>query len=290
MAAGTGVDATMYGKHTVWESALFVQNEAELSTRARLTVGVRFDTHDTDVTDDRAVISPRAALVYMAADGLTFRLLGGRGFRAPSVAERFVSTTTSGFQVVPNLQLDPETAWSGELGGSWRPIPVLWIETSVFRSRFQSMIEPLIRPDGNIQFRNVTRARLSGTELAVRGSLPSGRMRFGWSYLWLTAKNLDTGEPLDYRRPKRGTLTAELVGDHWMMGIDWLYGARVERVGVYPYDRRVPLRRLDARFGIEALGARLTLHGRNLTEYAYTDIERNLSAPREWVISLERSW
>lgn len=290
MVAATGVEATIYGKHGVWEGALFAQNEAELGPRSRLTVGVRVDAHDTDVTGTRAVVSPRVALVVEPVAGVTLRLLGGRGFRAPSVAERFVSTTTSGFRVVPNLRLDPETAWSGEVGGSWRPLPLLWIESALFRSRFESMIEPALQADGNIQFRNLTRARLAGAELAVRGTLPSGRLRFGWSYLWLAAENLDSGEPLDYRRPKRGTATVELLGGRWTLAADWLYGATVDRVGVYPYDRRVPLRRLDARLAVEALGARWIVHGRNLTEYAYTEIERNLSPPREWVISVERSW
>jgi len=76
----------------------------------------------------------------------------------------------------------------------------------------------------------------------------------------------------------------------WRLSADLLYGDRIERVGIYAYDRRVPLRRLDGRLALEALGAVWTLHGRNLTEYAYTEIERNLSPPREWVISVERHW
>jgi hypothetical protein len=61
-------------------------------------------------------------------------------------------------------------------------------------------------------------------------------------------------------------------------------------VQLYPYDRRVPQRRLDGRLALSAAGLRLVIQGNNLTRYAYTDIERNLSAPREWLVTLERSW
>ncbi len=68
------------------------------------------------------------------------------------------------------------------------------------------------------------------------------------------------------------------------------YGHRIDRVGIYVYDRRVPLRRLDGRITLTVLGANWTLLGRNLTEFAYTEIERNLSPPREWMLSVTRSW
>ena len=64
----------------------------------------------------------------------------------------------------------------------------------------------------------------------------------------------------------------------------------MDAVTVYPFERRNALWRVDARISARALGMRWTLQSRNLTRYAYTVIERNLSAPREWMVSVERTW
>ena len=109
------------------------------------------------------------------------------------------------------------------------------------------------------------------------------------SYMWLSARD-DDGVPLAYRRPRRGTITVEFVGGGWSLASDLLYGAAVSRTALYPYDRRIPMYRIDGRLTVAVFDFRLIVHGRNLTEYSYTDIERNLSPPREWVLSLERSW
>src|SRR5207302_571173 len=46
----------------------------------------------------------------------TWRASAGRGFRAPTLAERYVTTRAFGFEVIPNPDLDPEAARSFELG------------------------------------------------------------------------------------------------------------------------------------------------------------------------------
>jgi len=201
----------------------------------------------------------------------------------------YSALATSGYRVVPNLELEPETVWGGEIGGSWTPLPVLRIEASIFHNRYSSMIEGVARQDGNLQFQNVNSAILRGVELGVLASIPAGWLRGGFSYLWLSAED-DAGVPLAYRRPRSGSLTVEVVGGWWSLAADCLYGAAVMRTAIYQYERRIPMYRLDGRLTIEFLGQRLIVQGRNLTEYSWTDIERNLTPPREWVISLERSW
>src|SRR5258708_33891595 len=66
-----------------------------------------------------AVVSPRVGLLVPAGEG-TWRLSAGRGFRAPPLAERYVTTTAFGIPVVPNPALRPEKAWAFE-GGPARP-------------------------------------------------------------------------------------------------------------------------------------------------------------------------
>jgi hypothetical protein len=82
----------------------------------------------------------------------------------------------------------------------------------------------------------------------------------------------------------------EVLGGWWSLAADLLYGATVDRTAMYEYDRRIPFYRMDTRFSVRLTGMRIIVQVRNLTEYAYTDIERNLSPPREWLMSLEWSW
>src|SRR2546426_8299598 len=64
-----------------------------------------------------SVLSPRVGAVLPTRAG-TWRASIGAGFRAPSLAELFVSTSAFGYQVIPNPDLQHETAWSFELGKS----------------------------------------------------------------------------------------------------------------------------------------------------------------------------
>ncbi len=291
MAALIDVEAEMYGARSVREGAVFLQHERRLAGKLRLSAGTRLDYHQAAGLARHLVVSPRLALIADPAPDLVLRLAVGRGFRAPSVAETFVHTATSGFQVVPNTGLEPETAWTLESGAVWNPLPFLGVEVNLFTGRWSSMIEPVLRPvDGDIQFQNLRRARLQGAELALQGAAPGGWLRGGWSHTWLSARDLEDDQPLAYRRPRQGTVTVEVTGGFWTLGADWRYGATVDRVQLYPYDRRVPQRRLDGRLALSVAGLRLVIQGNNLTQYAYTDIERNLSAPREWLVTLERSW
>ena len=290
MIAATGVDAAIYGNHRVWEGALYVQDEGEITGTLRISAGGRLDVHTTDVTETRVVFSPKAALVHSPAESLILRLAAGRGFRAPSVAEMFASVSTSGFTVIPNLELEPETVWSGEVGGTWMPAAIVRVEGSVFTNLYYSMIEGVRRPGGDIQFDNLHRARLQGAEAGIQAVHPSGWLRGAATCLWLSARDLDDGRRLAYRRPRRAALTLEVVGGGWSLAADLLYGATVSRTAVYEYERRNPFYRVDGRFSADLMGARVIIQARNLTEYAYTDIERNLSPPREWLVSLEWSW
>src|SRR5207302_10054523 len=60
-------------------------------------------------------VSPRVGVVWPTRLG-TWRGSIGHGFRAPSLAERFVSTVAFGIRVVPDSTLVSETAWAFELG------------------------------------------------------------------------------------------------------------------------------------------------------------------------------
>jgi len=87
---------------------LFAQDEWQFSDNWQLVTGVRYD----DYSDFGDTVNPRAALIWATTDSITTKLLYGRAFRAPSIAELFV---TSNPVVLGNPELGPETIDTYEL-------------------------------------------------------------------------------------------------------------------------------------------------------------------------------
>ena len=92
--ARSDVTSDIFGNHSQTELAAYGESERGLGP-ARLTAGARIDYLAVDGGSLTAVLSPRVGGVLPTARG-AWRASIGRGFRAPSLAERFVSTTVSG--------------------------------------------------------------------------------------------------------------------------------------------------------------------------------------------------
>src|SRR5206468_9812647 len=117
--AFSDVTSDIFGVHTQAEYAAYGEGEHALG-RARLTTGARIDFLAVDGGGLTAVVSPRLGVVLPRGRDV-WRASVGRGFRAPSLAERFVTTFVSGIRAVPNPNLMPEDAGTGEFGLA-RPI------------------------------------------------------------------------------------------------------------------------------------------------------------------------
>ncbi|MFD2229201.1 TonB-dependent receptor plug domain-containing protein [Alkalimarinus sediminis] len=97
----------------------FAQDEWQFADNWQLTSGVRYD-HYSDFGD---TTNPRLALVWATTDSITTKLLYGRAFRAPSIAELFASSNPV---ALGNPDLKPETidsfefAFAHQLSSKWR--------------------------------------------------------------------------------------------------------------------------------------------------------------------------
>src|SRR5207249_2575191 len=166
-AEGARADVTsdIFGDHAQNEVAAYGESEQRVG-RARLTAGARIDYIAVDGGGLSAVVSPRVGAVLETSAG-AWRTSAGRGFRGPSLAERFVSTVVSGLVVIPNPDLHPETAWSFELGNAARIAPAVHADAALFWTEAHDLIEPNVNlSTGQIQFRNVARARLAGLDVS----------------------------------------------------------------------------------------------------------------------------
>lgn len=157
----------------------YAQDEWKLAPDWSLTTGVRYD-HYSDFGD---TTNPRLALVWAATAETTAKLLYGRAFRAPSIAELFV---TSNPIALGNPGLDPETIDTYELAMSHRASDALLATANVFYYDIEDYITFVPVPGGGgvlRQAQNVGERKGRGLELEADYS-PSYNLRLLANYAY----------------------------------------------------------------------------------------------------------
>lgn len=150
--------------------AAYTQAEYKGINDLILTFGARLDREQTDKNQENIVLSPKLGLSFSATDYLTFRGSLGRGFRAPTIAEKYTSVRFAGLTVLENTLLKPETSYSYELGGNYRlnlDDFTMNLDIAVFQNDLTNLIDPNIT-GSNVQFQNISIARIRGIEIGTR--------------------------------------------------------------------------------------------------------------------------
>lgn len=136
----------------------FAQDEWKLAPAWQLTSGLRYD-HYSDFGD---TTNPRLALVWAPDNRHATRLLYGRAFRAPALAELF---TSSNPVALGNPQLKPETIDSYELAFTDNVSAALLYTVNVFHYRIDDLITFVPTGLGTVQAQNSGRRHGDGLEL-----------------------------------------------------------------------------------------------------------------------------
>ncbi len=153
------------------------------------TSEVRYESVDRYVTavnpDDSGSrtytnTSPIAAVVWHATDTLNVYASYGQGFETPTFAELAYRPAGAGL----NLDLDPATSQSVELGLKWRPTPRQRLNLAVFKADTQQEIVVDAATGGRTTYRNASDTRRRGFEAAWDGDLGAGvAAHVNYSYL-----------------------------------------------------------------------------------------------------------
>ena len=287
--AGTRVSSNFLGTPFITDAAAFAQDAIGLGRGLTATVGTRLDYHDTNAGSAERTLSPKVALVWRRSDRLSLRGSLARGYRAPSAIEQFVATTQFGFHVVPNPELRGEHAWSGELGAAAQPTGRLRLEGTLFQSEYRDLIGPAAAPGQFFvfQFRNVSRARVRGLDVAARSSLLRDLLDLEASYLFLDDRDLDTRRALPYRSRHSLTGTVELF--RGLADVDLRWRSRVEEVLAFPLDPRGDITLVDLRLAYRVHGTVFQAKVGNVLQHVYPDVqERVPGAPRTFSLTLYR--
>jgi outer membrane receptor for ferrienterochelin and colicins len=217
----------------------FVQDEILAGPHWSVVAGSSFDK----VQGYGINASPRLTLSWRPTDAYRLAGLVGRGFRAPDLLQLHdvdannivvVRDRITGYVILGNPNLAPETDLGTNLSFEGRPFAGLWIAANVFRHDFRKLIEvtvacatattcrpgfvnPFPKLSGQIfQFENVGKAVTQGFDVSLsvqpltllgHGSPPHG-LRLGLAYGYLYSKNKsgrpgEDGKELPFRPPHR---------------------------------------------------------------------------------------
>jgi iron complex outermembrane receptor protein len=295
--AHTHVTSDVFGnhgqvaEHNEVDFAVYGEGEQRIG-RLRLAAGARVDGVEVDGVPQPVQASPQLGTVLPTSLG-TWRASVGRGFRAATIAERFVTTQAFGFQVIPNPSLRPETAWSFELGdvttfSSWARL-----DAALFWTETRRLIEPTFLVDSSgpkIQIQNVSRARLRGLDASLAVT-PFPAFTGTIAYLLLDARDLASDSVLAFRPKHLLTLSADYRWRSFSMGGDFRYSSRIQRIeleAVFGGDPRVAAKVLDLRAGWQHGDLAARLVAANALNYIYNLVPRTLEPVR--TVSVVLTW
>ena len=281
------------GGHMQDEYAAYAEAEQVMGP-LRATLGARGDFLAVDGGGVTAFVSPRGGLVWPTRTG-SWRASLGRAYRAPSLAERFVTTYALGFRVIPNPALRAEEGWTAEVGRAWSPRPWLRGDAAVFWTEARHLVEPATTPSLQIQFQNVQRARLVGLDCNITAMSFGPHLTATLAYLYLEARELahDTvpERPLLYRARHLVTLTADYTWRSLGVGADLRYSSRFERQDpLFPGDPRLGGKVLDLRASWTAGPLEAHLKVGNALNYVYNLAPRVLEPVRTTTLTLAYSY
>lgn len=186
---------------TIFHDGMFSSNSLGLYTqldgkfgRLNTSLGLRLETVKIDTLQRETIPLLRAGLNYEIARGTNVRLSAGQAFRAPSIAERYTSTTGGGIIVEPNPNIKSEKGFSMELalrqGFRFNNLKFKgqgYIDVAAFRMQYDNMVEFGLKElniatlSGRFSTTNVANARISGIEVTALGEFEYGPWYFNFS-------------------------------------------------------------------------------------------------------------
>lgn len=289
------VKSSLFGNPHSFQTSVYLFSDINFSFPLIASVGVRYDYSKLDTLDGTGAISPKLGLNYKLLNNLVLRSAIGVGFRAPSIAEAFTSTSTASITVKPNPYIQPEHNYTFEIGINYNFSSLMNLDLAVFFSEYKNLIEPVIDPsDGLVFFNNVLEAQINGLEAGLTFFILPEILDLTFNYTYLLAEDVVTGKALRYR-PKN-VLYAGFVFNKWnfQFGINFRYISKVEEVDeelvdlgiVVDGDLRVPTYTTDLNFGYSFISLDLPLslylNIKNIFNYNYVELIGNIRQIRSY--------
>lgn len=222
------------GEKNLTTDSLFFQNEFRPKPNLALVVGGRLDHH----SEFGANFSPKLSGLYRVADNLAVRTSVGQGFRAPDFKDLYLdfSNPTSGYQVLGNPGLQPESSNSWNLGIEYQFRSALLGRLQMYRNNLKNLIEAervgkSALGGSKFQYFNVSKAFIEGFEIEL-ASCSIGGFSAAIGYAYLNGKDEDTGLTLLNRSKHGGNLKLTYANEEIGFNLD-LRGRYASKWGFY---------------------------------------------------------
>ena len=294
----SNVKSNLFGNPDMISGGIYAQGDISYFSPLTISAGIRYDYSRLDSLKGENALSPKIGLNYKLTDDLILRSSAGTGFRAPSLAEAFTSTTASGIIIKPNPDLKSETNFTFEIGAGYLPSDYFNLDAALFQSEYYDFIEPRIDPaDGLAVFSNVTRARIQGVETDIKSELFKKSLSLSLSYTYLWTRDLNKQKALKYRPRHIFAGSIDYYLWNFDLGTDFRYWSRIEEIDdelvriINDGDLRAEVYVLDLRasYNFSSLGipASLFLNADNVLNYNYVELIGNLKPVRNYSLSLQ---
>jgi outer membrane cobalamin receptor len=117
---------SLYGRHTGKNYAGYAQFDYKFK-KLTTSIGLRGEYNRIDTAYTRGYLTKklnnlpfqpvfRAGLNYHLLEYTFLRASFGQGYRFPTIAEKYISTSVSALKIYPNPSIQPERGWSAEIG------------------------------------------------------------------------------------------------------------------------------------------------------------------------------
>jgi outer membrane receptor protein involved in Fe transport len=187
---------------------IFAQTDTQITGRLRLSGGLRADTvRNTNLGGyfgDRRItngaLAGLASATYKVSARTSVTAQVARGFRDPTLTDRFYRGPVGRGFIEGNPDLQPETSRQVDITARWTSGPVR-VSSAYYDYRIANLVERYVVGATNFFFRNRGAGELRGAEVEAQARMPRGFV------LDLTAqtsrgRDADTGAPLDDIAPR----------------------------------------------------------------------------------------
>jgi len=297
------VSSIQYGRRQDFVGSLYLQYTFRLRDNLKMDLGGRWDAEYARPAASVSRFNPKFGLNYQLRKGSIWRFSAGRGFRVPTIAERFISTFANQIKVEPNPDLKPEQNLSLETGFRQNMGPFSRLDVSYFFNDYWDLIEPQLQSDElAVRFENMTRARIQGLEASQNFSFLKKSLQLNFSYTYIHSQDLsqfihgmpnpDYKNDLKYRPRHLFYLRAFLQKDAWTTGVDFRYFSKIKRVdrltNIPDIDKHVPVYVTDVQIGFRTPHASLMFIVNNVFQYYYVISPGNMGDLRNYTVQF--SW
>lgn len=289
------VKSSLFGNTDAFSAGLYSVADINFDFPLIVSFGLRYDLGKLDSLEASGSLSPKIGFNYKLIENLVFRSSLGTGFRNPTLAEAFTSTSTSGITIKPNPKIKSERNVTFEFGINYSYQNIFEFDFALFQNEYYKMIEASVDPsDGLIFFNNLLRARIQGFEAGSTINIIPGILKSSVAYTYLNSRDLENGIALKYRPRHTFNGSLEFTNWHFGLGIFFRYQSRVEEIDnelidlgiVRDGNLRVPVYQTDLNLSYDLISfgvpATMYINAKNIFNYNYVELVGNLKPIRNF--------